>query len=83
MSKEKFVAIKEGKRYIGYCPLNRECVPFAVTKEDAVVCFVGGIGNTCEHLIITLEQDLEVLEKMEDSELVKYYSQVFYDGIKG
>ena len=77
------IAKKGDKRYIGYCPLYRECYHFAVDDSNNVICFIedGHVGNTCEHLIVTLREDLAMLRTMSIEELVECYGQIFWNGL--
>ena len=72
--------MNQNKKYIGYCPLTRESVPFAVMEDHAVICYLGGApGQTCEHMIVFPESLLSEFEKMNEKELSEWYQCVIYD----
>lgn len=82
------IAEKDGRAYIGFCPLYNECYEFAVDDENHVICFVHNnpntktAGNTCEHMIVTLVEDLPKLKSLIEKERCgPYYGQFFPEGI--
>lgn len=64
----------------GYCPLIKKTVDFAINKQNAVICYEGGgIGETCEHMIVIPKDRLKAFMNMSERKISKFYGMIVDD----